>query len=92
MVWAARAALGEGRPAFIAGRFLGNLGTQEDTMMGMNTNLSYILSILWFLLWIVAIVDCVKSSNPNKVVWIIVIILVPYLGSILYFLLGRKNA
>ena len=57
----------------------------------MSTNLNYILSILWFVLWIVAMVDCVKSSNPNKVVWIVVIILLPFLGSILYFLLGRRN-
>jgi uncharacterized membrane protein len=57
----------------------------------MNTGLSYFLSILWLVLWIVAIVDCVKSSNPNKVVWIIVIILLPILGSILYFLLGRRD-
>jgi hypothetical protein len=58
----------------------------------MNNGLNYFLSILWFVLWIVAIVDCVKSSNPNKVVWIIVIILLPFLGSILYFLLGRRTA
>jgi hypothetical protein len=58
----------------------------------MSTNLNYILSILWFVLWIVAMVDCVKSSNPNKVVWIILIILLPFLGSILYFLVGRTNA
>ena len=57
----------------------------------MNTGLSYFLSILWLVLWIVAIVDCVKSSNPNKVVWIIVIILLPFLGSILYFLLARRD-
>jgi len=57
----------------------------------MNTGLGYFLSILWLVLWIVAIVDCVKSSNPNKVVWIIVIILLPFLGSILYFLLGRRG-
>ena len=61
-------------------------------MLCMSTNLSYILSLVWFVLWIVAIVDCVKSNNPNKVVWIIVIILLPFLGSILYFLVGRKNA
>ncbi len=61
-------------------------------MTDMNTNLNYILSVVWFILWIVALVDCVKSSNPNKVVWVIVIILLPFLGSILYFLLGRKNA
>lgn len=60
-------------------------------MKGMNSSLSYFLSILWFVLWIVAIVDCVRSNNPNKVVWIIVIILLPFLGSILYFLLGRRT-
>ena len=52
-------------------------------------NLYYPLSIVWFILWIIALVDCIKSSNPNKVVWIIVIILLPFLGSILYFLLGK---
>ncbi|HWA09774.1 MAG TPA: PLD nuclease N-terminal domain-containing protein [Opitutaceae bacterium] len=57
----------------------------------MNTSLTYILSILWFVLWICAIVDCVKSNNPNKLVWIVVIILLPFLGSILYFLIGRKD-
>ena len=50
-------------------------------------NLLYLLVLA---LWIFAIVDCAKSSNPNKVVWIIVIILVPLLGSILYFIFGRK--
>ena len=57
----------------------------------MNTSLSYFLSILWSVLWIVAIIDCAKSDNPNKVVWIVVIILLPFLGSILYFIFGRRN-
>jgi hypothetical protein len=73
------------------GRFLGNRRGRADTIDGMNTSLSYFLSILWFVLWIVAIVDCIKGTSPNKVVWIIVIILLPFLGSILYFLLGRRN-
>ncbi len=50
-------------------------------------NLLYLLVLA---LWIFAIVDCAKSSNPNKVAWIIVIVLVPLLGSILYFIFGRK--
>ncbi|MDB6126141.1 MAG: cls [Verrucomicrobia bacterium] len=58
----------------------------------MNNSLNYFLSILWFVLWIVAIVDCARSSNPNKIVWIIVIILLPFLGSILYFLFARRTA
>ena len=55
-------------------------------------SLNYLLGILCFILWIVALVDCIKSSNPNKIVWIIVIILLPFLGSILYFLIGRGKA
>jgi hypothetical protein len=58
----------------------------------MNTNLNYLISIVWFILWIVALVDCIKSDNPNKVIWIIVIILLPFLGSILYFLFARPRA
>ncbi len=58
----------------------------------MNTNLNYLISVIWFILWIVALVDCIRGNSPNKVVWIIVIILLPFLGSILYFLLGRSRA
>jgi len=57
----------------------------------VNTTLSYTLSILWFVLWIAAIVDCAKGNSPNKVLWIIVIILLPFLGSILYFIFGRSG-
>ncbi len=53
--------------------------------------LNYLLSIIWFVLWIVALVDCVRGNNPNKIVWIIVIILLPFLGSILYFVFGKTS-
>ena len=54
-------------------------------------SINYLIGILCLGLWIVALVDCLKSSNPNKVLWIIVIILLPFLGSILYFLIGRSS-
>ncbi|AOS46448.1 Cardiolipin synthase [Lacunisphaera limnophila] len=52
-------------------------------------NLNYLIGVLLFIFWIVALVDCIKGNNPNKVVWIIVIILLPFLGTILYFLFGK---
>ncbi|WP_438482144.1 PLDc N-terminal domain-containing protein [Oleiharenicola lentus] len=52
-------------------------------------NINYLISVLCLVFWLVALIDCIKSNNPNKVVWIIVIILLPFLGSILYFLIGR---
>ncbi len=55
-------------------------------------NVNYLISILCLILWIVALVDCLKSNNSNKLVWVLVIILLPLLGSILYFLLGKSKA
>jgi hypothetical protein len=55
-------------------------------------NLNYLISVLCLIMWIVALVDCLKGNNPNKVVWVLVIILLPLLGSILYFLLGKSKA
>lgn len=57
-----------------------------DTM-----SLNYLIYVLCVVLWIAALVDCLKSSNPNKIVWVLVIILLPFLGSILYFLIGRSS-
>ena len=41
---------------------------------------------------IVAIVDVVKSAAPGgkKALWVLLILLLPVLGMILYFLLGKK--
>lgn len=52
-------------------------------------NLNYLIGLLCFICWIVALVDCIKNGGPNKVVWIIVIILLPFIGTILYFLFGK---
>jgi uncharacterized membrane protein len=54
-------------------------------------NINYLISVVWFIFWIVALVDCIRGGGPNKVVWVIVIILLPFIGSILYFLFGRSN-
>ena len=52
-------------------------------------NVNYLISVACLVLWLVALIDCLRGSSPNKVVWVIVIILLPFLGSILYFLFGR---
>ncbi len=52
-------------------------------------NLNYLIGILCFIFWIVALVDCIQSNNSNKLLWVVIIILLPFLGTILYFLLGR---
>jgi len=44
-------------------------------------------------LWITALVDCLKSNfaGDSKIIWVLVIIFLPVLGSILYFLIGRNQ-
>ena len=56
----------------------------------MNT----ILGLAVLVLDIIAIVDCVKSaaSTGKKLLWILVILILPVVGMILYFILGKKKA
>jgi hypothetical protein len=44
-------------------------------------------------LWIWAIVDLFQSSSnsSNKIIWALVLFLIPFLGVILYFAFGRKK-
>ena len=51
-----------------------------------------LLGLVVLVLDIIAIIDCVKRSmdTGKKVLWIIVILVLPVLGMVLYFLLGRK--
>ena len=52
-----------------------------------------LIGLVILVLDIVAIVDCVKSNadRGKKALWIILILLLPVVGMILYFLLGRKG-
>ena len=49
------------------------------------------LIILAVAIW--AIVDCVTSSleKGKKILWIVLIVLIPLIGAILYFLVGKKQ-
>ena len=57
---------------------------------GMETSL---LSLLALILWIWALIDVIKSNldSTAKIIWVLVIIFLPLLGSILYLLIGRKK-
>ena len=67
------------------------------TLLGMigPTELILVLVILVFalLLPLLALVDILKSKfeGNNKLIWVLVVILLPILGTILYFLIGRNQ-
>ena len=53
-----------------------------------------ILGLIILVLDIIAIIDAVKSSmeTGKKVLWIALIVILPIIGLILYYFLGKKQA
>ena len=53
-----------------------------------------ILALIIFVLVVVGIVDAVQGKLPTskKVLWVILMLFIPPLGLILYYLLGKQGA
>ena len=56
--------------------------------------MSGLLGLVVLILDVVAILDLLKSgfTGGKKVLWILLIIFVPVIGMILYFLIGKKKS
>lgn len=52
-----------------------------------------LIGLVVLVLDIIAIVDALKSTKPTgeKALWIILILLLPLIGMVLYFLIGKKK-
>jgi len=50
-----------------------------------------LIGLVVFVLDIIAIVDCLKSNadTVKKLLWILLILFLPLVGMLLYFLIGR---
>lgn len=59
----------------------------------IDVNVNGLLGLVILILDIWAIVTVVQGARPTgtKVLWIVLILLLPVLGLILWFLLGRKS-
>jgi uncharacterized membrane protein len=58
---------------------------------GQNTGL---IIFIIMILWIVALVDVLRSrfdTSTDKLIWTLVVIFVPLAGIILYFFIGRRQ-
>lgn len=51
-----------------------------------------LISLIIIVIDVVAIIDILKSSKDfeKKVLWMVVVILLPVLGPLLYYFVGRK--
>jgi len=65
--------------------FLGYVGPWQWIIIG--------LSMLIFILPLIALIDILKSNflGDNKIVWILVVLLLPIIGAILYYIMGIKQ-
>ncbi len=61
-------------------------------MIGL-MELIVLLALILLPLFIIALVDILKHDFPenDRLVWILVVIFFPLLGSILYLIIGRKT-
>ena len=52
-----------------------------------------LLGLIILVLDIIAIADCLKSSmeTAKKILWVVVILVLPLVGMALYFLIGKKK-
>lgn len=67
--------------------YIGGLGGFEAVM-------ATVFGCLPFLLVLFALIDILSSSfrdGNTKLIWVIVVIFVPLVGSILYFIIGRSQ-
>ncbi|MBD3259182.1 hypothetical protein GF371_00965 [Candidatus Woesearchaeota archaeon] len=55
----------------------------------------FAIMILLFIFWLLMLIDCAKRGFKNetdKVVWILVIVLVGFIGAIIYYFVVRRPA
>lgn len=52
-----------------------------------------IIVALPIILWLWALKDCIKREfkSNDKLIWVLIIIFLPLLGSLLYLIIGRKQ-
>jgi hypothetical protein len=70
---------------------LGFLGGLEVLMVSLFGGL---IGLFCLLLWIWMLLDCLTNrgiEGSEKVAWVLVILLLPFIGSLIYFFLGRPK-
>jgi hypothetical protein len=54
-----------------------------------------LVSLLLFVFWIWMLIDAIQNPRlvgTEKIVWVLVIILLPFIGSLIYFFAGRSRS
>ena len=64
----------------------------SNLVAGLRNPFASIGTIIWVALAVIALLDLFKSNRTSgsKLIWALVIIVMPFVGSILYYLMGRR--
>jgi len=63
-------------------------------MMGLAVLLVlWIIFVAVFVLWLWAMIDILKNefTGSNKLIWLLVVMLLPFIGMVLYWFIGREQ-
>jgi hypothetical protein len=55
--------------------------------------MSLLIGCTTIVLWVMALVSIIKSdfTGNNKIIWLLIIFFLPFLGMILYYFIGRNQ-
>ena len=60
---------------------------------GIGMIIMMLIVLLIFLLPLIALIDILRNefTHSNKLIWVLVVLLFPFFGAILYFIIGPKQ-
>lgn len=65
-----------------------------SSMIGFGFLVMFLFWIASIILWIAAFIDILKSDfkgGSDKIVWLLVVVFLPLVGAILYFVIGKTQ-
>ena len=86
--------LSTGVAAFAALVLLAGCGGPSNLVAGLRNPLGGgVCGLVWLVLSILALLDLFKSNrdSTSKIIWAIVIVIMPVVGSAAYYLIGRRG-
>ncbi len=59
----------------------------------LQTIAPFVFTVVWLVSFLWALIDILRNefTGSNKIIWVVIVFVLPILGAILYFLIGRKQ-
>ncbi len=66
---------------------------QAGILGGMGLLMILFIAVLVLILPLIALIDIIRNDfdGNNKLLWVLIVLFLPFLGSIIYFLIGKNQ-